>query len=398
LPGRPILLVLGMTALSAWIAVALRRRPFDALLAALPLVLVAAFVGDLWLFRRGWSVIEPKRLLDGIVQSAIWAAGLGAGVIVERILPARTDPRARPVLVLAVIAVAAILPDRDVRPPTLALWPAAGAWPTLEEVTRRHHLDRLWTALRGGSDRVLFLTSSLKLDDNPAWYAAHSHVTSLAPLRAGREIVHGTYTHPSPVAARFYTGQSTPPARLETLAERLDGHLLLGEPWERLSPAAFDRFARRLRIGTVVVPAGHAARARFLGPAYAPAGEAAGFALFERRDRPWPRVERITSRRYRVLVSPTGGVWIPTGIPAYPLWRVKSAAGGLETRADDWGFLELRVPVDLFEAELVYVEGRLEWTALALSVIGAAAWLAWAVRSRGTSPARVTRVRRAGRS
>jgi hypothetical protein len=97
-------------------------------------------------------------------------------------------------------------------------------------------------------------------------------------------------------------------------------------------------------------------------------------------------------------VSPTGGVWIPTGIPAYPLWRVKSAAGGLETRADDWGFLELRVPVDLFEAELVYAEGWLEWTALALSVIGAAAWLAWAVRSRGTSPARVTRVRRAGRS
>ncbi len=35
--GRPVLLALGMTALSAWVAVGIRRRPFDALLAALPL-------------------------------------------------------------------------------------------------------------------------------------------------------------------------------------------------------------------------------------------------------------------------------------------------------------------------------------------------------------------------
>jgi hypothetical protein len=187
-----------------------------------------------------------------------------------------------------------------------------------------------------------------------------------------------------------------PPPRLETLAERLDGRRLLGEPWERLPAATFDRFARKLRIGTVLVPAGDVPRARFLGPAYAPAGEAAGFVLFERRDRPWPRVERITWRRYRVLVSPTGGVWIPTGIAAYPLWQVKSAAGRLETRVDDWGLLEFRVPVDLFEAELVYAEGWLEWTALLLSAIGAGGWLVWAIRAGG--PTATSRVRRAGRS
>jgi hypothetical protein len=298
--------------------------------------------------------------------------------------------------VLLVIAVAALLPDRGVHPPTLTVWPAASEWPTLEEMSRRHQLDRLWSALRGGTDRVLFVTSSLKLDASPAWYAPHSHVTSLAPLRAGREIVSGTFTHPSPLAARFYTGQAAPPARLLTLAERLDGQRLLGEPWDRLSASSFERFARKLRIGTVVVPTGLAARARFLGPEYAPAGNAGGFTLFERRDRPWPRVERITSRRYRVLLSPTGGVWIPTGIAAYPLWRVKSATGRLETRVDDWGLLEFRVPVDLFEAELVYTEGWLEWSGLALFAAGAAAWLGWAVRARAPGPA--PRVRRGGRS
>ncbi|MGH7318684.1 MAG: hypothetical protein ACRELA_03530 [Candidatus Rokuibacteriota bacterium] len=396
LPGRPVLLALGMTALSAWVAVGIRRRPFDALLAALPLVLAAFFLGNVWLFPRGWSAVEPQRLLDGIVQASVWAAGLGAGVIVDRLVPARADPRSRPVVALMVIALATVLPDRGVRPSTVAVWPAVDEWPTLEELTRRHRLDRLWSALHRGTDRVLFLTSSLRLDRDPAWYAPHSHVTSLAPLLTGREIVHGTFTHPSPVAARFYTGQAVPPARLLTLAERLDGQRLLGEPWARLSAASFDRFTRKLRIGTVVVPAADTSRARFLGPDYAPVGEAAGFVLFERRDRPWPRVERITWRRYRVLVSPTGGVWIPTGIAAYPLWQVKSAAGRLETRVDDWGLLEFRVPVDLFEAELVYAEGWLEWSALALFAIGAGGWLVWATRAR--APALAPRVRRGGRS
>ena len=401
LPGRPVLLALAMTAMAAWVVVGIRRRPFDALLAALPVALVGLFLLDVWLFPRGWTAIEPQRLLDGVAQASIWAAGLGAGVIVDRLLPSRADPRTRPLVALLVIGLAIALPDQGARPPTLSVWPATAAWPTLEELTERHHLDRLWSALRGGTDRVLFLTSSLKLDREPAWYAAHSHVPSLTPILAGREIVNGTFTHPSPVAARFYSGQAAPPARIVTLTERLDGQRLLGEPWERLSAASFDRFARKLRVGTVVVPAGDAARARFLAPAYAPAGEAAGYALFERRDRPWPFIERITSRRYRVLVSPTGGVWIPTGIAAYPLWQVKSAAGRLATRADDWGLLEFRIPVDRFEAELVYGAGWLEWTALVLSAMGGIGWLAWAARARAPAPkpsAAKPRVRRAGRS
>jgi hypothetical protein len=89
-------------------------------------------------------------------------------------------------------------------------------------------------------------------------------------------------------------------------------------------------------------------------------------------------------------------VWISTGIPAYPLWQVKSAAGRLETRVDDWGLLEFRVPVDLFEAELVYAEGGLEWTGLLLSLAGASAWFVWALRAR--APAAGARIRRGGRS
>ena len=137
LPGRPVLLALGMTALTAWVAVghpaAARStrcsRRFRSRSSAL-------FLGDVWLFPRGWTAIEPQRLLDGVVQASIWAAGLGAGVIVDRLLPSRADPRSRPLVALLVIGLAIALPDQGARPPTLSVWPATAAWPTLEEVTR----------------------------------------------------------------------------------------------------------------------------------------------------------------------------------------------------------------------------------------------------------------------
>ncbi|MBI2466882.1 MAG: hypothetical protein HYV62_03540, partial [Candidatus Rokubacteria bacterium] len=268
--------------------------------------------------------------------------------------------------------------------PNLTLWPGGDKrpWPRLPELTRTHDLERLWGALRRDPDRVLFLTSALRLGHDPAWYAAHSHVLSLAPLFAEREIVNGTFTHPAPLAASFYTGSAPPPPRLETLVEELDGRRLLGQPWERLTPDAFEAFARRLRVATVVVPTAEVGRARFLGDRYVRADEAAGFTVFERRERPWPRLERITHRRYRVFIEPTGGVWIPTGIPAYPLWQVKSRRGVLETRVDPWGLLEFRVPLDVFEAELVYAEGWLEWVALGLTLAAGVSWPAWAFRAR----------------
>ena len=131
LPGRPVLLALGMTALTAWIAVGIRRRPFDALLAALPLALAALFLGDVWLFPQGWlarrASAPPRR----------HRAGLGLGGRARRRRHRRPPrpwpgrPRSRPLVVLLVIAVAAVLPDRGVHPPTLAVWPAPAEWPTL---------------------------------------------------------------------------------------------------------------------------------------------------------------------------------------------------------------------------------------------------------------------------
>jgi hypothetical protein len=387
-PTQPLLWLVAAAALAAWVRVVRHRRPFDALLAALPLTLAGLAVVNAVLFARGWSAIEPTRLLDGVVAACLWAAGLGLGALTKPLAGKRAPPRSRaaPALsVVAVLALAALVRLPGASEPALTLWPRGQDWPRLSDLERTHGLDQLWRALRGNPDRVLFLTSTLKLSRETAWYAPHSHALSLTPRFAGREIVNGTFTHPAPLAARFYTGRPTPPTRIDTLVERLDGRSLLGEAWERLAPETFDAFARRLRIATVVVPRGDVARARFLAPSYAPKLEASGFTVFERRDRPWPRIERITHRRYRVLASPAGGVWVPTGIPAYPLWQAKSGHGDLPTRVDAWGLLELRVPLDVFEAELVYVEGPLEWVGLAVSLAAALAWIGWTWRRRAVS-------------
>ena len=386
--GRPVLLAVAAAAVLAWPVALARRRPFDVLVAALPLVLLGVVAADAAAFRRGLSAVEPERLTDGLALVTVWAAGLGVGGVVARLTARRPGGLGRPVTALVTVAVVMLAAGSRRSEPTLTPWPTARAqaWPRLDEVSRAHRLDELWTALRG-TDRALFLTSSLRLDRDPAWYAPHSHVLGLAPRLADREIVNGTYTHPAPLAARFYAGTAAAPRRIGTLVERLDGQRLLGQPLDRLTPEAFEGFARRLRIATVVVPAAAAERVPFLRDRYAPARTAAGFVLFERKDRPWPRVERITHRRLRVLVPPTGGVWVPTGIAAYPLWQAKSSHGALPTRTDAWGLLEFQVPIDVFEAELVYAEGALEWGGLALTAVGLVAWPVWAVRGRGR-PAR----------
>jgi hypothetical protein len=377
--GRAVLVVVLGGALLAWGAVLARRRPFEAWLAVSPLFLGGLVAADAFLFRYAWSAIEPARLFDAAVMATVWAAGLGYGAVAARLTPHQGPLRA--LVALGAVATFTVLPGPASGEQALTVWPRAraSAWPTLEEVDRAHDVPRLWAALRGTPDRVLFLTSALRLTGDPSWYAPHSHLLSLTPIFAGREIVNGTYTHPAPLAGRFYAGEPSPPARITTLVERLDGQRLLGQPLERLSADTFEPFARRLRIATVVVPAADAGRVPFLAERYTVKTTAAGFAVFERRDRPWPVIERISHRRYRVFISPAGGVWIPTGFAAYPLWQAKGRPGRLETRVDAWGLLEFRVPLDLFEAELVYAEGPVEWLALGITlvaIVGAAVW-AW---------------------
>src|SRR5206468_1990563 len=82
------------------------------------------------------------------------------------------------------------------------LGPRTADWPSLRSVERGLRLGDLWTALREAPPgRVLFVRSAVPLvygaPGGTQWYRPHTHVTALAPVFAGRVIVHGTFTHPS---------------------------------------------------------------------------------------------------------------------------------------------------------------------------------------------------------
>ena len=135
---------------------------------------------------------------------------------------------------------------------TLTLWPRAVDWPTYTPTVRGLRMDALWQTLRSAPPgRVLFVRSSVPLVYGSAWWRPHTHLTALTPVMSGREIVNGTFTHPSPIAALVYRGSAGPGA-ITDLVERLDGESLFGRPLESLDATTLNDYARRLRVSVIV--------------------------------------------------------------------------------------------------------------------------------------------------
>jgi hypothetical protein len=364
--------------LSAW------RRPLLALLAAglLAVLLLArrapaAASPVLWLARWPLAVlgliladalvVEPlglrwlpaDRLLDSLLLALIVGASPALAAVHSR---SRRVPDWA--LGAAAVTLSALL-SWGPGEPTLTLWPRAREWPTYDQVARGQRLEELWLALTNAPPgRILFVRSAVPLEYRPVWWRPHSHVTALAPLRAGRDILNGTFTHPSPVAGLVYTG--SPVNRPVTLlVERRDGETLFGRPLEALEPEEFDRLAGRLRISVVVALDEDEGRLGFArrNPAWAGPERIGPFRLFASRE-PRPTPEPLGHQRWRLESAGTG--WRPAGFAWSPLWRATAGTAGLETRRDDLGLLEVRAPGTVV-MELEHRPGLAEWAGLASS-------------------------------
>src|SRR6266545_1488562 len=205
--------------------------------------------------------LPANRVADGAWIAFILAAGLGwSGARATNghtARPADAEPRSRfrrrEVLIGLTGVLLVVL--FSLRPGTFTLWPRAADWPSLRSVERGLRLGDLWTALREAPPgRVLFVRSAVPLvsgaPGGTQWYRPHTHVTALAPVFAGRVIVHGTFTHPSPIAALIYRGDAGP-GPITRLAEQLDGRSLFGRPLESLDPETFNGYAERLGISEI---------------------------------------------------------------------------------------------------------------------------------------------------
>jgi hypothetical protein len=376
--SRPLLAV---AASGAALGLALVSRRGDTRGAALslvalpPVLLVTVAVDALIVEPWGIRWLPADRLLDSLYLALVLSAGLGIGWLCERLGGSRGLAVA--VVVLLLLFLPAIFLPAGPGEPDLTLWPRTGQWPKAPEVTEKLAMDRFWEEIRRAPPgRILFIRSGVPLIPGTEWYRPHTHLTALTPVFTGREILNGTFTHPSPIAGLVYTGSAaTEPIR--QLVETLDGRRLFGEPIERLSADAFEPLALRLRISSVVALADDRGRLRFVEehPAFGPPRSVGPFVLFS-RTAPLATPEPVGPRRLRLWLEESHGEWVPAGFAFYPLWRAEGPAGPLPLRRDPWGLTEIKAPAGRnLRIDLTYREGPWEWAGL---IVSSAALLLWA--------------------
>ena len=383
--ARP--LVIALVVLAALEAgSALRAEPRDPLrrvLAVFPWAMLVIVVFDALVVEAiGLRWLPADRLADSAWLAFVLAAGAAAGRLIG--LPALA--RARPAVCLAVIAGAALLglPGR-----TLTLWPRAVDWPHYETVARGARLDALWSALRSvPSGRILFVRSGVPLVYGTEWWRPHTHVTAMAPVTAGRDIVNGTFTHPSPVAAGVYRGDSGPGAITE-LVERLDGRRLFGRPLEELDAPTLNAYADPLGVSAVVAVDEDAPRLAALrdNALFPRVIVSAPFVIYTRRDGVALPTQTAAARLR--LVAAVCCAWQSARIAYYPLWRAISDGRPVATRRGALGELEIEPPNAGAPIDLVYAPGAAEMAGTVLSGVATialvAAWLGARAPSRRSS-------------
>jgi hypothetical protein len=297
----------------------------------LALAVLVEPLGILW--------VPAHRAVDGALLAVALAAGLATGRALGALAARLALPLSGAALGAIALAALAAAPGR-----TLALWPPAADWPALEPTRRGLRLDALWSALGSAPPgRVLFLRSGVPLVYGAEWWRPHTHVLALTPLYTGRAIVHGTFTHPSPVAALLYRG-SVAPGAVTTLVERLDGARLFGRPLDALDAATFNLYADRLGVAVIVGLDEDLPRLAALNdnPAFARRRSIGPFVVWERlAAAPLPRP--VGPRQWQVDVPGPPGAWVSARVTYYPLWRAERGGVPLPTRPGPAGDLEVRL-------------------------------------------------------
>jgi hypothetical protein len=367
--ARPLVIVLVVAQAGAWLSMRATgggtraARWLFALTPAMAAVValdafLAAPLGILWL--------PADRLADSLLLALVLGASLAVPLLAARLR--RLTPMTLALLLLGCV----ILLSGGSPEPALSLWPRQGQWPKYDDIVRATGIDSLWTALaQAPPGRVLFLRSGWSLDDRPEWWRPHSHITAMTPVTTGRQIVNGTFTHPSPLAGLLYTGSSGAGA-VRALVEELDGRILFGRPLESLNAAEFSRWAGRLSISAVVATVEDRGRLGFVdsNPEFAPPLTIGRFIVyFARAPRPLP--EGAGPQSWRLALAADQRGWVAAGIAYSPLWRAEGAGTPAPLRRDEWGMLEVEVPESGGEILLHHLPGRAEKAGTLLTVASA---------------------------
>jgi hypothetical protein len=318
--------------------------------------------------------LPADRVADGAWMALIIAAALSAARLAPR-LPGAVPA---PALALGAVLIAALL---SIRGGTLTLRAGAAApGPALRSIERGLRLPDFWTALTHLPEgRVLFTRSGVPLVHGSDWWRPHTHATALTPAASNRDIVNGTFTHPSPIAALVYRGDAGR-GPIRQLVEQLDGQSLFGEPLHAMDVARFTARAERLGIVAVVALEDDVTQLAWLpeSTVFRRRVPLAPFVIFARETAvPLPTPGERGTRR--ITLTGEVGAWMPVRVTYYPLWRAEAAGVRLERRRAADGILEVRLTEPQQTVTLHYGAGVPELAGVGLSLAaviacGAAAW------------------------
>ena len=348
-----------------------RRRQGD------PAVVVIGLLDVLLVRSFGIAWLPPDRLLDGLYMGLI----LGASLTIPKLAAKLPAPATAGVTICTYLFISLVF--RPPAEPDLSIWPAPHRWHKYVDVQRSVGMEPLWAAIRRTPPgRVLFLESAVSLGPRSAWYRAHSHITALTPIMTDRDILSGTFTHPSPVAGLFYSGSADgQPIRL--LAEQRDNVTVWGRRIESFTAGEFNTFARLFAISSVVATEESLKKSSFLtdNPSMNRPEQVGTFYLVSSlTPRPLPIPSGTQRWTWTLLAHPGGRAVLPFAYS--PLWVARAGGSPLPIDRSPLGLLEVEAGRGDVVIQLEHRAGGAEWAGVALSLLSLLAVSAICARAR----------------
>lgn len=344
----------------------------------------SVFAGHLVLVERlNIYTFDPVRFIGEFYFALVWLAAIGAGTLAER-SGAWVGTGARRAWIIAGLAlgiaaafVAPMLSDWN------QFWTRTREPFFLSDAVREYKLDEFWTTLRGEPGRVLFTSFATRLRAKGGEFQPTT-LAALSPQYTGREIIGGTFTHWSPIAAALWVGESHPPV-LRGLVEDNDGTRLFGVEWEQMEDRKLLEWCRRLNITTIVATADDFSARTMLdaSPLFQSYYNNGLYFVYRVKDNTDRRAEATDAdvklsqsdpfeMRIQVRDAKPGAV-VNVKTFYYPRWQSEPA---LLLRGDRWGLMQIDLP-NGGDAELAlrYGNGVVERIGNSVSAVGLLAYV-----------------------
>lgn len=359
------------------------RRALQIVLLALPIILGASMlilhrvlIEQLHIYQ-----IDPIRLIGEYYFALIWLAALGVSEIGVWISNRASPKIPGAVSAWSVTLLATMLFVIPTWQAVAFFQPQANAEPRfLNQAIRDYRLDELWKTLRTSEGRVWFTSYDTRLsmhgtDDFNTTLAA------LTPLFTNRQMMGGTYSHWSPIAALMWSGDPAPPV-LWGRIEELDDRALFGVPIEKLDAARVYEYCRRFNITTIVASVNDFRTRTFLDAsphfesyyntgyffAYRVKNYASAWIDAHNAD-----VDLITFGDDEIVLrvrAARADARVAVKVYAYPLWRARTDGGqSLEITRDDLALMRIALPRgENYTVTLRYEEGIAEQAGFLISI------------------------------